>query len=285
MSSELALKKALEDALGERVRSLTPLSGGDAARAFCCTLENDRRLFVKTVDSGAPFEMEALGLKRLKTENGIRVPDVVAIGTTFLALSYISFGSRGTRFQEELGHRLALTHRACRKEAYGFDQDHVIGKTPQKNLPWSPCQPHAWAEFWWTHRLEPMLRRLDEEPLNQLGRSLEPRLQKLLGPTSEKACLIHGDLWSGNVAADEQGHPVIFDPAPSYSHREAEFGMTALFGGFTTDFMSAYHDTFPLAEGWQERQDLYTLYHVLNHAVLFGSGYRRQAVTILEHYV
>jgi fructosamine-3-kinase len=28
-----------------------------------------------------------------------------------------------------------------------------------------------------------------------------------------KPCLLHGDLWSGNVASDRDGNPVILDPA------------------------------------------------------------------------
>jgi protein-ribulosamine 3-kinase len=33
----------------------------------------------------------------------------------------------------------------------------------------------------------------------------------------------------------------------------------------------------PAAAGEAERRDLYNLYHVLNHANLFGAGYARQA--------
>ena len=37
--------------------------------------------------------------------------------------------------------------------------------------------------------------------------------------------------------------------------------------------------------GWRNRLGLYTLYHVLNHFVLFGGGYGGQADGILREYV
>jgi fructosamine-3-kinase len=279
------MKAQLEQILGTRVSSLTPLSGGDAAAAFKCATAEGESFFVKTVSSGNPFRMEARGLQLLRTEDGIRVPEVVGLTDTLLVQEWLTFGSPGRGFQEEMGRRLALTHQQCRRDVYGFEEDHILGKTPQKNLPQLPARPGTWAEFWWSHRLEPMLQRLQDPDLASLGRALEARLPELLGPVTEAPSLIHGDLWSGNTAADDQGHPVIFDPAPSYSHHEAELGMTKLFGGFTPAFYSAYHECFPLQEGWQDRQDLYMLYHVLNHAVLFGSAYRSQAHALLRRYV
>lgn len=43
------------------------------------------------------------------------------------------------------------------------------------------------------------------------------RLVKSIGPLFEdvliEPCLLHGDLWSGNISSDEKGNPVILDPA------------------------------------------------------------------------
>ena len=35
--------------------------------------------------------------------------------------------------------------------------------------------------------------------------------------------------------------------------------------GFGPAFWAAYHGLVPRAPGWDERHDLYTLYHYLNH--------------------
>ena len=277
-------RQQLEEALGCEVTDLHSRPGGDAAQAFEGTTSDGTRFFAKTVSSGSPFFLEALGLERLTCADGVRVPEVLAVTDQLLVLERIAFGSPGPGYQEELGRRLALTHNAGRHDAFGFDEDHWIGATPQKNLPWLPDAPGAAAEFWWSHRLEPMLRRLDHPQLNQLGDALCKNLADLFSPLEEPPCLIHGDLWSGNVGADQDGAPVMFDPAPSYSPREAELGMTKMFGGFTPAFYEAYDKVFPLKEGWRERQNLFMLYHVLNHAVLFGGGYLGQAVTLMQSY-
>ena len=58
--------------------------------------------------------------------------------------------------------------------------------------------------------------------------------------------------------------------------------MTELFGGFGTDFYSAYNNVWKLDAGYQTRKTLYNLYHILNHVNLFGAGYERQAQHMME---
>jgi fructosamine-3-kinase len=36
----------------------------------------------------------------------------------------------------------------------------------------------------------------------------------------------------------------------------------------------------PVSEGYERRRPLYQLYHLLNHAVLFGGGYTAQALRL-----
>lgn len=94
---------------------------------------------------------------------------------------------------------------------------------------------------------------------------------------------MHGDLWGGNQAVDENGNPVIFDPAVYYGDHEADIAMTELFGGFSPQFYSEYNDHFPLDEGYSTRKTLYNLYHVLNHYNLFGGSYGSQALSMTNH--
>lgn len=94
--------------------------------------------------------------------------------------------------------------------------------------------------------------------------------------------LMHGDLWGGNVAECAEG-PVIFDPASFYGHTEYELGISKLFGGFNSSFYSAYHDKIPQAPGFEKRNQLYQLFHNLNHWNHFGSGYRGSTVRIMKN--
>jgi hypothetical protein len=70
---------------------------------------------------------------------------------------------------------------------------------------------------------------------------------------------------------------VIFDPAVYFGDRECDLAMSELFGGFAPGFYAAYREAWPLDAGYAVRKTLYNLYHVLNHANLFGGGYAAQA--------
>jgi fructosamine-3-kinase len=52
--------------------------------------------------------------------------------------------------------------------------------------------------------------------------------------------------------------------------------------GFSGAFYQAYHEIIPRAPGHDDRHDLYTLYHYLNHYNMFGSGYYSSAFEIME---
>lgn len=96
--------------------------------------------------------------------------------------------------------------------------------------------------------------------------------------------LLHGDLWGGNVAESAEG-PVIFDPASFYGHSEFELGIAGMFGGFSNSFYSAYHGKIPQGPGFAKRNQLYQLFHYLNHWNHFGGGYRGSSIRIMNNLV
>ncbi len=94
--------------------------------------------------------------------------------------------------------------------------------------------------------------------------------------------LLHGDLWGGNIAFTTDAVPVLYDPASYYGDRETDLAMTRLFGSLPTAFYDAYRASYPLPDGHETRQPLYNLYHILNHAYLFGGGYISQAQSMIN---
>jgi fructosamine-3-kinase len=74
------------------------------------------------------------------------------------------------------------------------------------------------------------------------------------------------------------GTPVIYDPAVSCSDAEAELAMMELFGAPPAGFWPAYREAAGLHAGYAARRPLYQLYHLLNHALLFGGSYAAQAL-------
>ncbi len=51
---------------------------------------------------------------------------------------------------------------------------------------------------------------------------------------------------------------------------------------FPQAFFEAYDKEWPLPEGHLQRVELYNLYHLLNHANLFGGGYWQQSAASIE---
>ncbi len=96
--------------------------------------------------------------------------------------------------------------------------------------------------------------------------------------------LLHGDLWAGNFMADESGNPVLIDPAVYVGCYEADIAMTELFGGFDISFYEAYFEAKGGMNGYEDRRDLYNLYHLLNHLNLFGSAYLPSVLRITKRY-
>ena len=81
---------------------------------------------------------------------------------------------------------------------------------------------------------------------------------------------------------------VVFDPSACYAHSEFELGIMKMFGGFGGGFLSEYHKLVPKTEPvneYEDRVQLYELYHHLNHFALFGGGYRSGAVSIMKGLV
>jgi fructosamine-3-kinase len=146
-----------------------------------------------------------------------------------------------------------------------------------------------WAEFWWTRRIEPFVRRaVDAGRLTvdegTLIAELEDEVPYLIG-AGEPIARLHGDLWSGNVHWADHGQPWIIDPACYGGNREVDLAMLRLFGGVGPDFFAAYDEAWPLAEGHGDRVPIYQLFPLLVHTVLFGGRYGARAVGVAHHYL
>ncbi len=278
-----ALQASISDAAGSfRIERTTPVAGGCIHRCFI--LEGGgRRYFAKTNDRSAldSFAAEADGLAALAAA-GARVPAPLCRGQAdehaFLVLEHLEL--RGNGDYAALGRSLAAVH-SVHGEAFGWHRDNYIGRTAQLNR-----RSPSWSDFWREARLEPQLELARKNGLGRdlvgKGERLAEALPRLLSQHAPAASLLHGDLWSGNAGFLADGAPVLFDPAVYWGDRETDLAMTELFGGFPRAFYSAYAEAGPLAQGYAVRKTLYNLYHVLNHANLFGGGFAAQAERMIE---
>jgi len=95
--------------------------------------------------------------------------------------------------------------------------------------------------------------------------------------------LVHGDLWQGNVSYLSSGLPVIYDPACYYADHEVDLAMLELFGNPEFNFFEHYQKHHPIQTGYSIRKEIYNLYHILNHANMFGGGYIQQSKAVLDN--
>ena len=277
-----------------RIRKRTPVSGGDINRAFRLELSDDSCLFVKENRASLTdmFASEAEGLEALGSGGVIPVVKALGYGTddrrncSYLLLEYVGGRMQSRTFWEDFGRELALLHRQdtdafSRDGRFGFIHDNYIGMTPQSNR-----SHDSFISFFREERLLPQVQmaeswfeRSDRACIDRLIERLDVFLIEPDFPS-----LLHGDLWGGNFLTGPDGGAVLIDPAAYVGCAEADLAMTELFGGFSVRFYDAYREVSPVAPGYEDRRDLYNLYHLLNHLNLFGGGYLSSVMRVAKYY-
>jgi fructosamine-3-kinase len=284
-----SIRSKLEELKGSVVIDAIPLSGGCISNAFKITFaDKDINLLkINVPDMGDMFIKEGHGLQELKKARAIRVPEVICCDTEFILLEFLNSAPKKKNFFEEFGRKFALLHKYTSNE-FGFYENNYIGSTPQINLPDNSNRLN-WASFYFNKRLLFQFRLLEKNgyadtAIKEAFRKLEGKIDSVLSETNVSPSLLHGDLWSGNYMSDENGIACLIDPAVYYGHREADLAMTKLFGGFPQTFYDSYNEAFPLRDGWQYRENIYKLYHIMNHLNLFGGGYYSQTLSLMKSY-
>jgi len=287
-----AVEHALTHQLGEpiSISHVEVIHGGCINSTFKIAASSNAHFFLKS-NAQAPegmFEAETEGLEAILQTSSIRCPRPLAISDSdfspaFLILEFIRSAPQSAKFAELLGRGLAQMHRST-ADRFGFENDNYIGSSPQCNE-WSA----AWPEFFARARLGFQLKLLQKKgratgELEQRLTKLIEKLPDLIGRHNPPPSLLHGDLWGGNVISDESGAPVIIDPAVYYGDREVDLAMTELFGRFDPAFYAAYREAYPLPDGYDLRRDVYNLYHLMNHLLIFGLSYMGGLMDILRRY-
>ncbi|MFC7391907.1 fructosamine kinase family protein [Scopulibacillus cellulosilyticus] len=290
-----AIKKVISSALeriGDKtpVKQIKPVSGGSINEAF--KLETESCQYFIKLKKGAPrnfFKKEAEGLNLIRSTHTSRVPEVYDCAdakgqdnTGILMLQWIE-GQRNNQTEIKLGQRLAHMH-GHESKFYGLKTQTFIGELKQFNGLFT-----SWVNYYREQRLFQQI-----ELGKQRGTIKDKRYKKLITlldnlhrflPDNVAASLLHGDLWGGNWMAGPEGEPYLIDPSVFYGDREMDMAFTEVFGGFSTDFYSAYQEVYPLSGEYEDRKALYQLYYLLVHLNLFGESYGSGVDRILDYYV
>ena len=248
------------------------MSGGCVSEVVSVQAHGHEPLVAK-FDRLSTLEEEAYGLQALAETATVRVPRVIGVhgddGGGVLLLEKLQVGGAGN--WSEFGEDLASLHQVDVGERYGFDRDNHLGPTPQRN---------GWYEDWRRFNQErrhgPLVDQLEARGtltgsaaklVHEAIRAFEEVL-----PACPKPSLLHGDLWSGNALALSDGSVAVIDPAPSVGDGLADIAMMQLFGGFPAECFRAYAQSRGI-ELSEPQLAAYRLYHMLNHLLIFGSGY------------
>lgn len=287
-----AFKKHIEEKLSDflnkkKVFNWIAINGGCINNTYKIS-SNSNCFFIKTNTNSTfknGFKEETLGLTFLKNNKAL-TPKIITEGhyknTIYLILEWINSSKKTTEFWKNFGHQVAKIHQQKGKN-FGLNYNNFIGSLPQINQPRYSC----FATFFIENRLQPQLQlAYDQKLLRKKHLQQFERIFKTLKNSipKEKPSAIHGDLWSGNFICNVDKNAVLFDPAVSYGHREADLAMTLLFGGFAPDFYKNYAEIYPLQKGFNNRVEIYNLYPLLIHLNLFGSHYLKAITNTISKF-
>ncbi|WP_106404053.1 fructosamine kinase family protein [Paraglaciecola hydrolytica] len=280
ISDEIA-KSIEREFICDDIREIT---SGQSHKAFKIT-DGRLRFFVKVNEIAhlGHFKAEIEGLEHLQKTNLFKVPKVICSGVvsdkSFLVLEFLTLQPGNNNNWYEFGQALANQHKNHTQDMYGWQEDNFIGLSPQVN------QWHKkWHTFFAEQRIGFMLQLLAEKGhvlSNNIDQVVES-VNRLLAGHNPPSSMLHGDLWSGN-SGFHKDKPALFDPAFYYGDRETDLAMTELFNRLPDQFYQGYQETWPLNDAYEFRKPVYQLYHVLNHALLFGGSYLDSARSTLKN--
>ncbi|XP_028311202.1 ketosamine-3-kinase [Gouania willdenowi] len=305
------MEAKLKKELGTSMLKPTGHSGGGCISDGQSYDTDNGRMFVKInhkSEAKKMFDGEMASLEALIRTQTVKVPEPVKViqldtGGCVFVLKHVDMKGL-SKYSKQLGEQLADLHlhnkrllekinkeqQTVGKEAgqsevtpvekFGFAVTTCCGYLPLENE-WQ----NDWVTFYTQNRLQHQLNMVEQSYGDREARELWSKLQlkipQFFVDVEVVPALLHGDLWGGNVAECADG-PVIFDPASFYGHSEFELSISGMFGGFNDFFYSAYHEKIPKAPGFEKRNQLYQLFHYLNHWNHFGGGYRGSSIRIMK---
>lgn len=275
----------IERAVSGKIRTIISLSGGCIGEVVRVNLENGRSVVAKlAAGEKGRLHTEGAMLAYLASHSELPVPTVLHQEPDLLIIEYIEGDSTfSVRAEQDAANQLAALHNISTAR-YGFETDTLIGGLKQPN-PWR----ESWIDFFREHRLRYMaqqcvaLSRLPLDFMPRIDNLCEQLVRWLIEP--ERPSLIHGDVWTTNVLAQNDRITAFLDPAIYYAHPEIELAFVTLFNTFGDAFFQRYHELNPIQPGFFEyRRDLYNLYPLLVHVRLFGGSYVRAVDGVLRKY-
>ena len=279
------VRSAVETAVSCQLQEIAPLSGGQIGQVYRVQLDDGTPLVVKFDDGAAPqLDIEGNMLRYLAAHTELPVPGVIASEPYLLVMEWMPGQSQfSPEAEANAAEHLAALH-AVTADSFGFPFMTLIGAFTQPN----PAAD-SWLDFFREQRIYHLMR--EGLRLGRLPQSFGPRLEKLCGQLHrwlaepERPSLIHGDIWTSNVLAENGRVTAFLDPALYFGIDEIELAYIALFNSFGAPFFRRYEAIRPLPPGFfEERRHLYSLYPLLSHVCHFGGSYVGMVDAVLRRF-
>ena len=284
---EKALLKSNKVSKNFLIEKVTPVDGGCIHKSWCIHFKNGKKVFAKSnhIDNINMFKFEReclLLLKKFANEAYLFVPKpldlIIYQNISILFIEWIDIEQSQ---QNLLGKGLALLHKSSAEEntkKFGWEEEGFIGSNTQIRG-WE----RNWGKFFVDFRLRPQLLKAAKWGIKiDYYEEVLIYLSSYLNNHHPRVSLVHGDLWSGNCGGTKNALGSLYDPASYWGDREVDIAMTKLFGGFNKEFYKGYEEIWPLDKFSEERTEIYNLYHLLNHANIFGGSYKESSLKILK---
>jgi fructosamine-3-kinase len=234
------------------------LPGGDISGASEVRLADGRLMVAKY---GPVIDVESRMLETMARSDA-PVPAVLGQGDDVLLIERLpAGGSLSGKAWLSLAEALHALH-ARRGDAFGWHEDYALRQIAVENAPLG-----SWPQFWAERRLLCHVPHIAV----QIGKRIERLAKEIdeLLPAKPAPCLLHGDLWGGNVLVYENQASGLIDPCAYFGDREVDTASLTVFD----DPPGYFFEALGFDEGWRNRQPVYRLWMWLVHVRLFGSSY------------
>lgn len=280
--NQAVVVQRIRDLLAVDVSAVRAMHGGSIAQVLRLDLTDGRAVVAKVAAGAGTLDIEGDMLTYLAEHTSLPVPAVLYNSPNLLIMAHLPGDSNLTpAVQRHAADLLAELHR-IQSDHFGFGRPTLIGGLNQPN-PWTA----SWVEFFSEHRLLAMateaarVGRLPSDVMRRVA-AFADRVGDFIDEPSH-AALIHGDMWTTNVLAQDGRVTGFIDPAIYFAHPEIELAFSTLFGTFGEPFFDQYQQHHPIAPGFfEQRRDVYNLYPLLVHVRLFGGSYVASVQRILS---
>ena len=233
------VRAALETAVSSQIQEIAPLSGGQIGQVYRVWLADGTSLVVKFDDDPEPqLDIEGQMLQYLAEHTQLPVPAVIFSQPHLLVMEWLPGQSRfSPQAEANAAEHLAALHEIS-AATFGFPFMTLIGAFTQPNSPTT-----SWLDFFREQRIKHLMH--EGLKLGRLPESFVPRLDRLCNQLDtwlaepERPSLIHGDVWTTNVLAENGRITAFLDPALYFGIDEMELAYIALFNSFGSPFFQS----------------------------------------------